>query len=310
MKKFFLCAAGLLALSAFTTVCEALTGSPSVTKFGWDDNNTATLSPGGAPYLNATPSWFNQALPNSASQNNVGWNFNTAAQWTFTFAGTLAPAANVGTFYYSAFVVNNDGYNLPDGNAASTYNYVGDWGGANYVLNYSPGANDPGGSSSATTLASVHFLQVVKATSNYGDDVSGQVTSTVTQYFLDIRNANNTSASPFYDVSGFSSGYAQTNTQKWTDDTPYRWENQSGSGTASSDGTPNLLSITWEANEFIAVDMGTNATTQNNVLLYGGRDWGFTYSALDVPEPSVIAVAGIGGFALLIADRRFRRRAS
>ena len=296
----------ILALSVFATVCEAYTGYPSRSEWGFDDINTASVNPAGAPYLNATPNWFNLALPNSSSQNNVGWNFNTAAQWTFTMAGTLAPAASINSFVYNAWVVSQDPYNLPNGNPAQLYTVNGDVGGANYTLNYVPGANDPGGASSTTTLANVHFLQVVKAISNYGDDATGQVTSTVTQYFID--NAGNAN-SPWYD-GNFSFGYAQNGTQKWMDDSPYRFEDQSGVDGASRDGDPTLLSINWEANVFIAVDLGATTNTQNNVLLYGGRDWGFNYSNTDVPEPAAFALAGIG-FVLLIARRsRFGRRAS
>lgn len=297
----------ILALSVFATVCEANTGSPSVTAWGWDDFNTASVNPAGAPYLNATANWFNQALPNSSSQNNVGWNFNTAAQWTFTMAGTLVPGANINSFVYNAWVVSQDPYNLPNGNPAQLYTVNGDVGGANYTLNYVPGANDPGGASSTITLANVHFLQVVKAISNYGSDATGQVTSTVTQYFMDNNgNAN----SPWYD-GNFLSGYAQNGTQKWMDDSPYRFEDQDSGNTngASADGVPTLLSINWEANTFMAVDMGATTNTQNNVLLYGGRDWGFTYSNTDVPEPSAFVMAGIG-LVLMIAGRsRFGRRA-
>jgi hypothetical protein len=294
----------ILALSVFATVCEAKTGYPSVTAWGWDDQNTSTVNPAGAPFLTATPDWLNQALPNSANQENVGWNFNNAAQWTFTFAGNLVSADRLSSFVYTAWVVSNDGYTLPNGNPAQTRDVTGDVGGANYTLDYVPRAWDPGGGGDKGALANVHFLQIVQATSNYGDDATGQVTSTITRYFLDGANAN----SPWYDATG-TFGYANNSTEKWMDDTPYRTEDLGGYGDGQSDATPDLLSINWEANTFIAVDTGANGTTQNNVLLYGGRDWGFIYSDTDVPEPSTFAMVAVG--ALMIAGRSwFRRKAS
>jgi len=291
MRTLLTAASVIVTLSVFAAVSEADTAAPSVKAFGWDDFNTSTLSPFGATYLTATPSWLNSALPNSFTQNNVGWNFNIAAQWTFAFApsNSLVASSTVQSFVYTAWVVSNDGYKLPNGNPAQTATVTGDVGGANFTLNYVPGANDPGGSNSNTALSNVHFFQIVQLTSNYGNDQTGQVASTVTQNFIDNNgNAN----SPWYD-GNFTFGYAQNNTQKWMDDTPYNCENQSG-GSCNADGTPNLLSSTWLFNTFIAVDLGANQNTQNNVALYGGLQWGFTYTDTDTPEPSTFAMAAIG----------------
>ena len=235
----------------------------------------------------------------------MGWNFNNTSQWTFTYvlAGGLVPGGEIQSFVYTAWVVNNDGYTLPNGSNAVTRTTTGDVGGANYTLNYVPVFTDPGGAQSGISLANVHFLQIVTATSYYGDDATGQVTSNATRYFLD--NDGN-AGSPWYDVN-FASGYAQNGTQKWIDDTRYRTEDLGGYGNGQSDATPDLLSINWQADTFIAVDNGANGNTQNNVLLYGGRNWGFIYSDTDVPEPSTFAMAGIG-LALMIAGKSWFRR--
>jgi hypothetical protein len=260
------------------------------------------------------PDWFTLALPNSATQNNVGWGYNNAAQWTFTFASTPVPASDLNVFNYSAWVVNNDGYNLPNGSAAATRSVTGDVGGANFTLNYVPGPNDPGGTSSTINWVNVDFLQIVQAISNYGNDQTGQVTSTVTRYFID--NGGDT-LTPFYNLSGGAWGYVYpplpNNGQpisKFMDDTPYRTEDNGGYGNGQSDAGPDLLSIVWQADTFLAYNMGPVDGTQNDVLLYGGLNWGFTYSDTDTPEPSTFTMAGIG-LALMIAGRSwFRPRAS
>ena len=302
MRTLFTALSAIVVLSVFAPVSQADTGSPSVAAWGWDDWNTSTLNPFGATYLTATPNWLNLALPNSASQNNVGWGYNNAAQWTFAFGGTTVAAATLQSFVYTAWVVSNDGYNLPDRSPARTYKFANaDVGGANYTLDYVPGANDPGGSNSKIPLADVHFFQIVQATSNYGNDQTGQVTSTVTQYFID----NGTSSTPWYDGTG-AFGYVD-NSQKWMDDSPYRCEPQSG-GNCNADATPNLLSINWQADTFLAYDMGLVDGTET-VLLYGGRNWGFNYTDSDVPEPSALTLFATVLLAL-VALARVRRWAA
>src|SRR5262249_11480184 len=153
-----------------------------------------------------------------------------------------------------------------------------------------------------TALANVHFFQFVRTISTFQDEPNG-VPSTVTRYFVDNNGSLTT---PFYDQV-FASGYAGAgNSQKWMDDTPYRCENQSNTGTCNDEGPPTLVSIDWEAQVFVAVNLGANATlgTQNDVILYGGRWWGFTYTNADVPEPGFGLLAGLGLTAMALVRRR------
>jgi hypothetical protein len=293
-------------IALLPSTLSAITATPFVEGWGKDDNNVSVLNPYLAAYVITCP-WLASSLPNSASGDNVGWDYNDPTKWSFRFATNVPGQSTVGSgtvqsFYYSAWVVNNDGYTLPNGNAANTYDITGDIGGANYTLNYVPGANDPGGSSSATALANVHFFQFVRTISTFQDEPNG-VPSTVTRYFVDNKGSLTT---PFYDQV-FASGYAGPgNSQKWMDDTPYRCENQSGTGTCNDDGPPTLVSIDWEAQVFVAVNLGANATlgTQNDVILYGGRWWGFTYTNADVPEPGFGLLSGLGVIAMALARRR------
>src|SRR5437868_4841127 len=97
----------------------AITATPFVEGWGFDDNNISSLNPYLASYVLTCP-WLNPALPNSASADNVGWDFNDPTKWTFRFATNVAGLNTVGSdtvqsFQYSAWVVNNDPYKLPTG---------------------------------------------------------------------------------------------------------------------------------------------------------------------------------------------------
>jgi hypothetical protein len=262
-----------IGLALFPGALNAVTATPFVEAWGFDDNNASFLNPFLARYVLTCP-WLDPALPNSATADNVGWDFSDPAKWRFRF-GTNVPGPNtVGagplqSFVYSAWVVNNDPYNLPTGAQATPVNATGDVGGANFTLLYVPGANDPGGANSATTLANVHFFQFIRTITTFQDEPRG-APNTVTRYFVDNNGSRTT---PFYDLV-FSSGLSgPNNVNKWIDDTPFRCENQ---------------------------DNAIN--TQHDVILFGGRWWGFTYTNADVPESSPLTLAGIG--LCLIAIRR------
>ena len=307
----------LAGIALLPSAVHAATAAPSVAAWGFDDNNFSTLVPYLAPYVTTCP-WLTPSLPNSANQDNVGWGFNDAAQWSFRFAQdvqgqTPLDAGVVDPFYYTAWVVKNDPYALPNGTQATPVNATGDVGGANFTMNYTPGATDPGGVSSGVLLTDVHFFQFIRTITTFGDGHE-QPANTVTRYFID-NNGNLTK--PFYDQN-FSFGYAGVNLdQKWMDDTPFRCENQDGiAATCASDGVPEILSIDWEAQVFVAVDRGANnllpTPTQHDVILYGGRWWGYVYTNDDVPEPAFGLVSGVvvAGMAALRRRRTASRRAN
>ena len=303
----------LAGIALLPSAVHAATAAPSVTAWGFDDNNFSTLVPYLAPYMVRCP-WLASSLPNSANQDNVGWGFNDPAQWSFRFAADVPgqsslDASVVDPFYYTAWVVNNDPYALPNGTQATPVAATGDVGGANFTMNYTPGPTDPGGVSSGVPLANVHFFQFVRTITTFGNALE-QPVNTVTRYFID-NNGNLTK--PFYDQN-FAFGYAGVNLdQKWMDDTPFRCENQSGnSPTCRSDGVPNILNIDWEAQVFVAVDLGANATlptaTQHDVILYGGRWWGYVYSNDDAPEPALGLLSGAALLGMVALRGRISRR--
>jgi len=276
-----------LMLPVFASVSQAVTDAPRAVFSGFDDYNVSTLRPYPAAYITALPVWFNLALLNSATQDNVGWSFNDPAQWKFTPADSPVDSSRIVVFNYTAWVVSQDPYNLPNGQPATLYPFNNaDVGGANFTFNYEPTIFDPGGPrGSDISLTDVHFLQVVRTVSNYGDDATGFVAQTTTRYFIDNGSIN---AVPWYDAKGAHGNAGPNDTQKWMDDSPFRCENQ-GAGGCSADGMPNLLSIEWEADTFIAVDQGEIGGTQHFVSLYGGRNWGFIYTNDEASVPEIDA---------------------
>ena len=90
-----------------------------------------------------------------------------------------------------------------------------------------------------------------------------------------------------------------------------------GSGTLAGGGVwledrPFTRELEYELNpvvneEFVSLLVGQNIVNGfDTVTIYGGVDWGYTYTAYDTPEPASIGLvaAGIGAIAMLACSRR------
>ena len=96
-------------------------------------------------------------------------------------------------------------------------------------------------------------------------------------------------------------------------DIPYRCESgftdNGQSCPATTDETDGLITrITSTFDTYIEADM-TASDNQIHHVIFGGLEWGYTYqnSDFDLPEPTSLAVFGVG-LAGLGALRRRRRR--
>ena len=228
--------------------------------------------------------------------NGIAGKFDS---YHFVFAGQGAaseiPNIDASDFtisQYKPWVVNNNATN----NFVSGPDVVGtnlvkhyrgftnqDVGGADIVISYTPqNPSDP---------TNVNFLQAYIESTNGSGFTSGTID-------------NGGSGGPYYNEGGVS-GTGTTNqsgtiplvssadTPAWIVDIPYtpEW----GFGPVPVDEAINSQTVTFQT--FISGQKDIGGTIYN--VLYGGVQWGYTFTTVDVPEPTMLVLLGVGGLAML-----------
>jgi PEP-CTERM motif len=198
---------------------------------------------------------------------------------------------------YSPWVVNNNATtNNITGPDSANYNRGltnEDAGGANIVISYKPqNAGDP---------TSVNFVQAYILNTNGAGFTTGTID-------------NGGSGGPFYNENGVS-GTGTTNqsgtiplvtnatTSAWLVDIPYTPEK--GYSPPYADDTINSETDTFQT--FISAEKVIGGTTYN--VLYGGVQWGYTFTTVDIPEPATLTLSVIGATLLFAGCWRRRRTA-
>ena len=173
----------------------------------------------------------------------------------------------------------------------------GTLGGADFTITYTPGAGDPTG-------GNVRWMQVIDTNMPSTRGVTYGVPGSPSGYTAYLDNAgpddntNNPPVDPYY------GWLTATNPNDITTST--------AANSTSFTDTPALPLVNgrvWEAQAFVcsetdSLDPHQPDITDHYVTMYGGVWWGFQ----DVPEPSTLALLGIGAVNLIAYAWRKRRR--
>jgi hypothetical protein len=319
-----------LLLTAFSVVASAITvpnagvyptANTPVTAgaFGVDDWDYSTLNPYPTGFV-TTSNFLAAGQANFTPLANNTWNFTLAQNVPGNQGGPLAniPGVDLTINMYSAWAVINDPVTDIGGtqrarpmNSNATR---ADTGGADFEMTYTPNnggvtPNDP---------TTVSFLQIAQFNICASTDDLTCTWGTPTTIFDNLGS----NASPFYVQAGGIGGNTGANSQ-WLFDIPYLTCENSGTpnspginiGPSSNcrGGTDGVDLAWWVRFEtFVAIDNQSvnGPTTTHNVVLYGGRTWGFDFVASDtpLPEPGGVSLVGIGLAFVLAGVRRYRSR--
>jgi hypothetical protein len=164
-----------------------------------------------------------------------------------------------------------------------------DAGGANIVVSYTPlNRGDP---------TNVNFVQAFIQNTNGAGFTTGVMDSGATPYY----NGDATSGTGTRRRTGTIPLVTDSTTAAWLVDIPYRCEN--GAIVRCIGGADDtLLSQVQYFQTFIEEDRTIKGTKYN--VLFGGVQWGYSFTAVETPEPSSILLVGFVLAAGLLSYRR------
>jgi hypothetical protein len=272
-------------------------GSPIRTadQLAGDDDNISTISPFPAPSYQTYCNWILQGLDARGFTPANGYNF------AFAGSGVAAAIPNVpmsdfNAVVYKPWAATDVGFNDLGGQYISRPVVNQEAGGADFELTYTPRPN-------STDPTSVNFVQA------YIDNINGVGFGPGT---LDVPKK---SASPYYNTFG-TAGTLKNNVA-WMADIPYTCEDNGnkhcsgGTDDARVSEEVDFQTFVAGANPVMLTD--ANGNEKNYIVLYGGVQWGYTYSSIDTPEPAFGAFAGILALVFATVGRQrlkhFRLRA-
>jgi hypothetical protein len=274
------------------------TAGTTVAGVGPDDLNTASTV--NITYQTFCP-WIVNGVTAYPGSNFVFAGFGVASGFKDVSASDFTISD------YTPWVVNNNATtnNITDPAGVNRNRGVTnqDAGGADIVISYTPkNKNDP---------TDINFVQAFIQNTNNAGFTKGKIDSGP--------------GSPYYN-SGAVSGTGTTGrtgtiplvttstTPAWLVDIPYRCESFSPTGNPFGNGAKSdcsggvddsLLSQVQYFQTFLEANEQIDGKTYQ--VLFGGVQWGYSYSNVDVPEPSVVLLTGSGLLGLGILRRRRRR---
>src|ERR1017187_1461509 len=196
-------------------------------------------------------SWINTGLSTFQAANPANGTGPSGQAWTFTWAGVTDEAkveAGINILDYYPYVGTEPSVTV---NKGTNYTYAG-----------------------APAINNLHWIQGLSGT------IKSNTIPTGLDNFTSLTTFARDNSSPFYD-GGLTPGTAGTSTNAgggWFLDTPLISENEYE--------TTRVGAVQFQV--ILAGDTQSviGGVTNNAVTLYGGDWWGFSFSAVDVPEPS------------------------
>jgi hypothetical protein len=266
-----------------------------------DDLHSASVNPFPAIQVSSIASppgqcvWINTGLNNFITANPTNGTGPSGQGWSYSWAGVATEASvegGINIIDYFPYVTQRPAVTAANG-AVAAAGSTGELGGAVFNVSYTPTV-----ANGAPTLAGIRWIQALNGTL-WGNPTGGGSAILDTPFNgggAAFKSQSN--ITPFYDPLGFAGTYGANNA--YFLDTPQVPEFDSYFTNAEYEQNP-IADVQFQV--ILATDAQTvdgNGITQNALTLYGGEWWGFTYSAVDVPEPASCLLAMLGGLGLLI----------
>jgi hypothetical protein len=273
----------VLAYGTLPLTVSATTMAPTAQGWGQDDWNVSTISPNPKPTYQTFCNWIVTGLNDAGYTSGKGWNFAFAGSTSAPGIANI-PESDFTVNYYKAWVVTNDP--LPAGTLSAGIPVRDvtnqDAGGADFVLSYKPrpDTRDP---------VNVNFIQA------YIDNLNGAGFGTG---ILDnLGHLQKDGGVPYYNRYAVS---GKSGTTSWIRDIPFTCEsgayarnpdtNRVGCGVGVDEAT---VSEAVQFQTFVVGATPVNLNGKSTYILYGGEQWGYSYAASDVPEPSFTILSGL-----------------
>ncbi len=310
LVPLFLLAAGVLLLPGNARGGMFQTVGP--TPFG-DDLHSASLNPYPAIAVSTIASnppgqcaWINAGLNAFLAANPANGTGPSGQGWSYTWAGAAAEAkveAGIKILDYFPFVVFAPKVTAAPGSQPTAANpngarvfpqrASGELGGAVINLQYTPQAGAP-------AITNLHWIQAYTGTT-WGVNVPPLLDN-------DPNNAYKSQATitPFYDAISPGAG-TLAGGGGWFEDRPQVPEFDVYYTKKEYESNP-VASVQFQVVLVSDTQSVVGGVTQNALTLYGGEWWGFTYSAVDTPEPASLTLLGLGTVSLAGYGWRQRKR--
>jgi hypothetical protein len=296
---------------------DFVSNTASVSAVFGDDVHTSTLNPyplvpvssityAGHPELNGQCAWINSGLNAFIAANPANGTGPSGQGWSYAWAGVAQEAAverglslvsftyNGKTYSgYNPFVVNQPPVTTANGATYPSRISNAEVGGAILNLRYTPQQGAP-------AIANLHWIQ----------GYTGSIYGTAFGPILDNDPAHPYSAqsdvTPFY--GGPPGPYAAgtlANGGGWFLDRPFVTETRAGGEYESNPVVSSQFQVVLVGDTVTRQPLGPGGrmVTENALTLYGGEWWGYTYTAVETPEPASGLLLALGGGGLLFLRR-------